>query len=70
MIFQRRRQARKRLPRSYLKKIPTKKYAKGDPEETCAICLEDFQEAEKLRILPCKHGSKKKFFYEDEKSEI
>ena len=54
---ERRRLARKRLPRSYLKKIPTKKYKKGDPEETCAICLEDFQETEKLRILPCKHGN-------------
>ncbi|KAL3083566.1 hypothetical protein niasHT_039518 [Heterodera trifolii] len=53
---ERRRLARKRLPRSYLKKIPTKKYRKGDPEETCAICLEDFQEAEKLRVLPCRHA--------------
>uniref|UniRef100_A0A914HVE7 RING-type domain-containing protein n=1 Tax=Globodera rostochiensis TaxID=31243 RepID=A0A914HVE7_GLORO len=53
---ERRRQARKRLPRSHLKKIPTKKYKKGDPEETCAICLEDFQESEKLRVLPCRHA--------------
>lgn len=48
--------ARKRLPRSQLRKIPTRKYRKGDPEETCAICLEDFKEPDKLRILPCKHG--------------
>uniref|UniRef100_A0A1I8BCP0 RING-type domain-containing protein n=1 Tax=Meloidogyne hapla TaxID=6305 RepID=A0A1I8BCP0_MELHA len=53
---ERRRLARKRLPRSQLRKIPTRKYKKGDPEETCAICLEDFKEPDKLRILPCKHA--------------
>ncbi|CAK5053254.1 unnamed protein product [Meloidogyne enterolobii] len=53
---ERRRLARKRLPRSQLRKIPTRKYRKGDPEETCAICLEDFKEPDKLRILPCKHA--------------
>lgn len=53
---ERRRLARKRLSKSNLKKIPTKKYKKGDREETCAICLEDFVEGEKLRILPCRHA--------------
>lgn len=57
MCRERRRLARKRLSRSNLKKIPTKKYKKGDREETCAICLEDFQEGEKLRVLPCHHGA-------------
>lgn len=52
--------ARKRLPRSQLRKIPTRKYKKGDPEETCAICLDDFKEGDKLRILPCRHGC---YFY-------
>lgn len=28
----------------------------GDQPETCAVCLDDFIEGEKLRILPCKHG--------------
>uniref|UniRef100_A0A0N5AN73 RING-type E3 ubiquitin transferase n=1 Tax=Syphacia muris TaxID=451379 RepID=A0A0N5AN73_9BILA len=27
----------------------------GDSVETCAICLDDFIEGEKLRILPCNH---------------
>lgn len=53
---ERRRVARKRLSRSHLKKLPTKKYRKGDQPETCAVCLDDFIEGEKLRILPCKHA--------------
>lgn len=55
-IKNQRRQRRNRLPSSSLRKIPTAKYQKGDPYETCAICLEDYQENEKLRILPCSHA--------------
>ena len=49
--------ARKRLSKSNLKKIPVKKWKKGDPEETCPICLDDFQEGDKLRLLDCRHGT-------------
>lgn len=56
-IKDRRQQRRHRLPSSSLRKIPTAKFSKGDPYETCAICLEDYQEGEKLRILPCSHGT-------------
>ncbi|XP_034233470.1 E3 ubiquitin-protein ligase RNF13 isoform X2 [Thrips palmi] len=52
----RRRQRRHRLPAASLRQIPTSKFQKGDPYETCAICLDDYQEGEKLRILPCSHA--------------
>lgn len=55
-IKDRRRARRRRLPNSSLRKIPTAKFRKGDPYETCAICLDDYVEGEKLRILPCSHA--------------
>ncbi|KAF5296271.1 hypothetical protein FQR65_LT10266 [Abscondita terminalis] len=55
-IKDRRRQRRHRLPSSTLNKIPICKFAKGDPYDTCAICLEDYIEGEKLRVLPCAHA--------------
>ena len=62
MIFKciqdRRRERRHRLPKSSLKKIPTKKFEAGDEEryETCCICLDDYVLGDKLRILPCDHA--------------
>ncbi|XP_075236649.1 E3 ubiquitin-protein ligase RNF13-like isoform X2 [Lycorma delicatula] len=55
-IQDRRRARRHRLPTSSLRKIPTAKFQKGDPYDTCAICIEDFVEGDKLRILPCSHA--------------
>ncbi|KJH48768.1 zinc finger, C3HC4 type [Dictyocaulus viviparus] len=52
---ERRRVARKRLSKRNLRKIPTRRFRKGDEPETCAICLDDFIEGEKLRVLPCRH---------------
>jgi len=47
---------RRRLTKRNLKQIPTKKFVKGEDPETCPICLDDFEEGEKLRILPCGHA--------------
>ncbi|XP_017773958.1 PREDICTED: E3 ubiquitin-protein ligase RNF13-like [Nicrophorus vespilloides] len=55
-VRDRRRQRRDRLSSSALNKIPTNKFQKGDPYETCAICLDDYVDGEKLRILPCSHA--------------
>ena len=55
-VKERRRSRRIRLPSSSLKTIPTNKFKKGDPYDTCAICLEDYVDGDKLRILPCSHG--------------
>jgi len=57
-IQDRRRERRHRLPKSSLKKIPTKKFQAGDEShyETCCICLDDYVVGEKLRILPCDHA--------------
>lgn len=55
-IKDQRRARRHRLPSSSLRKIPTARFQKGDPYETCAICLEDYIEGDKLRVLPCSHA--------------
>ncbi|XP_017966435.1 E3 ubiquitin-protein ligase RNF13 [Drosophila navojoa] len=57
-IQEQRRLRRNRLPKRTLNKIPVLRYAKNDASikyETCVICLEDFVEDDKLRVLPCSH---------------
>jgi len=47
---------RHRLSWRALRRLPQQKFKEGDPYEVCAICLDDYEVGDKLRILPCKHG--------------
>ncbi|KAF5406058.1 E3 ubiquitin-protein ligase RNF13 [Paragonimus heterotremus] len=52
-----RRAHRGRLSQRHLRQLVTKRFAKEqDPYETCPICLEDYKERDKLRLLPCHHA--------------
>lgn len=58
-LREQRRLRRHRLPGSVLKKIPIIRFVKEhhlDLYETCAICIDDYVDGDKLRVLPCAHG--------------
>lgn len=52
----RRKLQRHRLTSRQLKQLLTTRYTKNSQYDTCAICLEEYIEGERLRILPCRHG--------------
>ncbi|KAA3680846.1 E3 ubiquitin-protein ligase RNF13 [Paragonimus westermani] len=52
-----RRAHRGRLSQRHLRQLVTKRFVRDqDPFETCPICLEDYKERDKLRLLPCHHA--------------
>ncbi|KAK4472401.1 hypothetical protein MN116_003658 [Schistosoma mekongi] len=52
-----RRRHRYCLPVKELHNIPETLFKEGFSEfETCAICLEDYKDGDKLRLLPCRHA--------------
>ncbi|KAF2356956.1 Zinc finger RING-type [Trinorchestia longiramus] len=52
-----RRSMRHRLSWRALRRLPLHKFKGGvDPYDMCAICLDDYLDGDKLRILPCNHA--------------
>lgn len=58
-IRQRQRRQQELAPYDMVSRLQLKKFShekvKENEREECVICLEDYQEGEDLRVLPCQH---------------
>ena len=58
-IRQRQRRQQELAPYDMVSRLTLKKFnheeIKENEREECVICLEDYQEGEDLRVLPCQH---------------
>lgn len=50
----------KRMSKRQITRLPKRRFQQGDEEETCVICLDNFESGDTITPLPCKHIFHKK----------
>ncbi|ODN03505.1 E3 ubiquitin-protein ligase RNF13 [Orchesella cincta] len=55
IVVERRRKRKAYLTESQLKKLPVLHWRTAIPQDTCSICIDNFEVGEEIRVLPCSH---------------